>query len=324
LDGKTVEVVGVGDECRITPKGARRAAKAKAMAARRLAWRTELDDLSESEESAAAGGDDGDEGGDVDCPIDDDGDPVDPLGDLGDGLPGSSIDGTGTSVNGGSSTDGGSSQSMHSRHPIEWTPPPSAFSMSGSDHSSGRRSRKSPPPPKSSSNDASNSSSSSSKDDVLSRPPSVEPLPVPELRGAPEVRELFAHERMRGRIKRDGMVVKNGFIVYDESLDQFLATCVCKDHGKTCRKARSAHERRPKWQSKPAQGRPLGFLTAWLLDESCANDFEHGLLDDIPFPKRLFARTSLPATAEKEELRVMLEHERPPRGGEGIEPVDCP
>lgn len=102
---------------------------------------------------------------------------------------------------------------------------------------------------------------------------------------------------------------------YDRNRD-FYATCGV--HGARCRKTKTSNAS----LRNPAQGRPCGFLRAWLLR---AGDFstadEHKWMCHPSFEERQSARQSLlndPAAA------ALLSHERQQRSGEGPEPEGCP
>jgi len=336
LDGRTVEVFHVGDELTILPKGKRKPRGATVET--KAAWRRELDGLSESSSDNAPPGGDGD---DIYVgPVDEDGDPLYPLGTLHDGRPPSSIDGGGTSVVGASSREdegsgSGSDATECSRAPIPWVDSdPEAL---GIFHDSPERGDDPPVPPKTPSGGGDSSSSSSSSDGSKSSgrsssgppsrgppspglPPAVAPDPPP----LDEVREVFMREREVGRQTRDGVVLRNGFIVYDALEDKFIAYCVGL-HGNRCCKSRAAHARKPKWEIKPAQGRPLGFLGAWLFANWLSHaKHDHSHEDWFSLEDREGARLEMHRDAEAEEWLIMLGHERPQRDGEPPEPVDCP
>ena len=328
LDGRTIEVTRKGEELAIRPKGHNKSAAAKAKAARKAvqrAWQDELHEFSESAEDSGP-----DDHMDVDDePVDEDGDPLYPMGDLDDGMEPSSVDGEGTSVVGAPSAPSSKSSdtSEKSVDPIAVAVDPDPDpdekphvveepNDSDSSHSSSSK--------RSHSVDlfySENSSSSSSSETPEGQPPLPPPPdPRPDVIG---LREAFDRERMMGRARRDGMLVENGWIVYDEKRDDFIATCWgCHVR---CTKTKSAHGRRPRWETKPAQGRPLGFLVAWLAKGHAFEDqAAHGELDAISFADRLAARARLPALADAPDLATMRGHERPQRSAEGIEPLECP
>lgn len=143
----------------------------------------------------------------------------------------------------------------------------------------------------------------------------------------PEV-PLGADRPARARALLDVQLGAHGRIAYYEypvsGRKIFQATCGNKAH-KGCQKTRSAKED----AAKPAQGRPLGFLVAWLLQ---SDDWEtkggHFLVDvaqpglapnqDARSVARAIAHIDFVGFADLEEK------ERDPRDGEDVEPELCP
>jgi hypothetical protein len=128
--------------------------------------------------------------------------------------------------------------------------------------------------------------------------------------------------------------VPGGFIVYDMVNDSLDAHCTAAAHrtegGSQCRCNRKAsgirqEERTRKLSmNQQAQGRPLGFLLAWLqrgLDRECTRNGLHAVDKTfIPHAERLAARryaVTLNIGALRFERRWFHE-------GEGEEPIACP
>ena len=152
-------------------------------------------------------------------------------------------------------------------------------------------------------------------------------------RGGPRAGKL--HPEFKVDVRGDGRQLP--YIKHytdDKGTNQLGAHCRHPDHGSECRVNRTVKE----GASKPAQGRPLGFLLAWL---KCANDFTgadgkerhmqiarspYCLFDDrLTFIKRseMRAWASDNGSREVEDLcQLCAEIERPPRigNGEGTEP----
>lgn len=99
----------------------------------------------------------------------------------------------------------------------------------------------------------------------------------------------------------------------------FYAICSECDHGKRCRKVRTAKYSK----TKRGQGRPLGYLCAWLArgdEHSCA--IEHKLLvGKIPYADREYFRALLHSVPGAQEL---FEYERKKLDDEFEEPEECP
>ena len=92
---------------------------------------------------------------------------------------------------------------------------------------------------------------------------------------------------------------------------------MCSGHGSRCRKVRTAKAR----AAKPAQGRPIGYLAAWLAQHAATQD-EHKHIPLPSFEARLAARQvvqDLPGARA-----ALLDFERVVREGEGIEPTGYP
>lgn len=103
------------------------------------------------------------------------------------------------------------------------------------------------------------------------------------------------------------VVFEEGFITYyGGAHNDFYAAC--SRHG--CRVTRTSTAR----ASKPAQGRPLGFLTAWL-QSPCRSTREHcsPAAKVFSYEERLAARRRF---AEKPGARLLLALERPAGGSE--------
>ncbi len=125
-----------------------------------------------------------------------------------------------------------------------------------------------------------------------------------------------------------------GFILYNAKANSLDAHCLRHKGNPTlhCVVNRTVAEGR-----KQAQGRPLGFLVAWL---RCACRFEHGPAGrDHHFLARLGSTKGMEflaigTSAERQaarawvkhapEMRPLVERERPPHEGEPEEPLGLP
>ena len=115
-----------------------------------------------------------------------------------------------------------------------------------------------------------------------------------------------------------GHLVAEDCIKYNPATDNFYATCKNLHHGR-CVASRSAHEGR-----KPAQGRPLGFLAAWIAKgDSCSDQVQHKKLQPSQ-ADRLAARCDLAKPEQADLLPEFLAKERPRRADEAEEPEGCP
>ena len=103
------------------------------------------------------------------------------------------------------------------------------------------------------------------------------------------------------------------------SKKRFIAFCDTHKKNK-CTMQRSAEEHAKGTNS--AQGRPLGFLMAWLKD-GLDNDYEHHheCSRFQGYDERCEGRVVLGGTPGGAAL---ISEERPQRDGEGVEPIECP
>lgn len=107
--------------------------------------------------------------------------------------------------------------------------------------------------------------------------------------------------------------VSGGNIRFFASNLHFQAKCNAPGHGARCTKTRTSVAGR-----KQGQGRPLGFLAAWLArGPTCATAPEHAALAEIDVAERKAHRASLRARPEADFLRAC---ERAPKLGEESEP----
>ena len=144
----------------------------------------------------------------------------------------------------------------------------------------------------------------------------LQPLPLAAVRvGEP------GGGRQPGLSVFDGdFLVAEECIKYNPANDEFYAECRNPAHGKRCRSTRSAHEGR-----KRAQGRPLGFLAAWVLQ---AMDFPtaqaHQRNCKPSQADRSRARHALDKVGQQPLLHEFQGKERPPRAGKSSEPENVP
>ena len=118
-----------------------------------------------------------------------------------------------------------------------------------------------------------------------------------------------------------------GIIRCYSKTNNFTAECKCINHAKCIKTRQSTAAAALATSKKPsanvlAKGRPLGCLTAWLLDGSShGSKAEHWALENellaTTNDKRSRARELLAAYPEG---RLLLEHDRPRRAGEPAEP----
>lgn len=112
-----------------------------------------------------------------------------------------------------------------------------------------------------------------------------------------------------------------GRISYYASKEAFEARCCQADHGRSCAKTRTA---RPS-ASKRQQGRPLGYLAAWLMTP-CSTKDQHARVDTVDegltYEQRAVVRALL--REEHEEFAELEGFERDQRDDEIEEPEQCP
>ena len=116
------------------------------------------------------------------------------------------------------------------------------------------------------------------------------------------------------------MALPEGTITWNAKKQDFIAVCKHPDHPNPggCRRTRTSTGGR-----KIAQGRPLGYLVAWLRQQgSFGSSEEHKVLCTPSFAERCEARVALRAMGGIAE--ELLSHERALRPDEGEEPTDCP
>ena len=112
------------------------------------------------------------------------------------------------------------------------------------------------------------------------------------------------------------LAVPGGFIAYYDGRKDFYANC--KRHVCDCRKVRTSTGK----EAKPQQGRPLGFLMAWLQMKSKNNATHSSILDEtIDWEIRSNARIELAKIPGSEHL---FNAERSKRPGEWDEPEFTP
>ncbi len=114
----------------------------------------------------------------------------------------------------------------------------------------------------------------------------------------------------------DGLFrVNNGVIAFHNSTHRFDARCGNASHGSLCRLTRSANA--SKKGNNPGQGRPLGFLAAWLLHSDAASREDHASATGfITFDERKAER----AKFQCHTGRLLLQFERPQEPDEDSEP----
>ena len=99
-----------------------------------------------------------------------------------------------------------------------------------------------------------------------------------------------------------------------------VLVAVCDVHGHKCTKARSLEEHRPDWRASAGQGRPVGFLVAWLShasDAVCPNAWSHKWDVEVSLEERTEQREKFEAM---DGSRCITKYERDRRAGEGPEP----
>ena len=318
-----VEVIARTAEETLYPNG-RRAPRGRPVLAE---WAQALADISSgSGEDADSSGDNNDGGDDVKSDVHDD----DIDEDLFAAFDARSVDGSGSSVIDGTQPPTPRPHDIDPwvedspQPPVEVEPkpdePPPHPPVTPSDHGDDEAmSKTSSSSSSSSSRGPSNSSDSSSNSD---KPEDDDPLEVDHEDSVMEPGPAFGARVGATTAFRVGC----GYIAYYEHKQQVSAYCRFPGHGTDCKRGRIMTERKPKWQMKPAQGRPLGFCAAWLRNPNDAtNDWDHIHGRDPEFDMRDEARHSLHEECDDAEaLAMMLRAERPQRPGEGVEPMDCP
>lgn len=135
----------------------------------------------------------------------------------------------------------------------------------------------------------------------------------------PSVGEQVAPEVLAGDNADRGVIhyaVPGGYLRYYPSSRRFAAHCEVPEHG-TCRRMKTANE-----GPAPAQGRPLGYLMAWLEDCNYPSQQSHlHSTHSLSLEARQRGREVLKGFAS---ARMLFEVERPQRPGEPEEPLDCP
>lgn len=109
-----------------------------------------------------------------------------------------------------------------------------------------------------------------------------------------------------------------GMLSWYKGSNDFVVTCSCQDHsgGPKCKKTRTGNKSKIEGR-RPAQGRPLGHLMAWLEKQhDFATQGLHLKYDpDLPSRQGFRARLQeIPGSA------FFFARERRPRDGEGVEP----
>lgn len=133
-------------------------------------------------------------------------------------------------------------------------------------------------------------------------------------------------EARRGHATASVTFPFQGSISFYENKAIFQATCFAPGHrdGGRCVKTRTSQA----GASRPQQGRPLGYLVAWLWQQNAFPD-RQGHFDcdsrrgtELSNAERLVARSC--ARAEYPDFATLESHERPLRVGEAEEPELCP
>ena len=144
---------------------------------------------------------------------------------------------------------------------------------------------------------------------VPAPPPAAPPLPPPTM-----IHQYFLVGGGKVTFYPGNMSSPNGF---------FEAVCGDPRHGCRCRKTRVAVEAPEGSKKFLSQGRPLGFLVAWLdAHELAENRDEHSKWMPC-LATRQAARHKLEQCKDPNSAFV-LACERPPRAGEPREPLECP
>ena len=107
---------------------------------------------------------------------------------------------------------------------------------------------------------------------------------------------------------------------WEQKAQAYYAVAHCDCHA-DCSKSRTFKRSE---RGKRAQGRPLGFLAAWLkrgLEARCTSAFKHKWRSTVTRQQRRDARVVCQSCAG---ARVLLQEERPPRSDSEDEPQDEP
>jgi len=112
-----------------------------------------------------------------------------------------------------------------------------------------------------------------------------------------------------------------GLLAYFPASQNFVAMCLQDDHGNdneraSCRRVRTAVPGRAR-----GQGRPIGFLLAWLADSSHASRDSHvAHRGRYPLAQRRELRQAFINRSSDPQIAGLLSRERPLRPGEPEEP----
>lgn len=143
--------------------------------------------------------------------------------------------------------------------------------------------------------------------------------PVQTPKGKARPKEPAKRSRGGGRDRSDILYysVPGGEIRFYPATRRFVAHCEEAKHGQ-CRR-----EKLPHGGAYAPQGRPLGYLVAWLLDNDYPSHAEHlASTAVIPLEARQAGRDALKAAIGADS--PLFAHERCRREGEPEEPVQCP
>lgn len=115
-----------------------------------------------------------------------------------------------------------------------------------------------------------------------------------------------------------------GTIAFYNDRQAFQASCFCRAHAGRCAKTRTANAK----ANKPQQGRPLGFLAAWLIEgPRFHNTSEHMSWDprseECPSVETRLVCRAL-ARVEHPGFEELEAYERALAPGEQEEPAECP
>ena len=160
------------------------------------------------------------------------------------------------------------------------------------------------------------------------RDPPAEPVEPPEQSAdriaRPRVHDAVPHIEWVADVREDGLPR----IRYDTQQKVLLAYCKHPRHGKACRVTRTTAEGRA---SKPAQGRPLGFLLSWLKCAECFETAKEHMAITLPGVS-LYSEHLRPEVRSRNRLWMqqtcpdayaqISARERPRRDGEADEPED--
>lgn len=129
----------------------------------------------------------------------------------------------------------------------------------------------------------------------------------------------MARESLSLSAYREGQCVSSACIRYNQSNQEFYAVCPVPSHGR-CIATRTVRS-----GVRPAQGRPLGFLAAWVLQaEGCTDKSEHLRRCRPSKEARRVARRALHHEDQAEVAATFVGYERARRADEDSEPDDCP